>query len=132
VCEEAGVAHRFDIDSAGTGGWHQGSPPDSRAQAAALQRGVDISALRARQVCREDFYAFDYLLAMDQSNLADLMSMRPDTATAKVALFLDFAPDEVVNEVPDPYYGGDAGFEEVLDLTTAAARGFLAHLVGPH
>ena len=115
------------IDSAGTGGWHKGDPPDARMMKAAAKRGVDISYQRARQVDLSDFYQFDYLLAMDLSNHTDLLEMAPPNRTCDIRLFLDFA-DCDTRETPDPYYGGDDGFAHVLDLLALGAEGFLDHL----
>jgi protein-tyrosine phosphatase len=117
-----------ETDSAGTAGYHIGEPPDERSQAAARRRGYDLSALRARIVGPQDFEQFDLLLAMDRDNLAVLRSRAPVACRDRVRLFLDFAPEQGTAEVPDPYYGGANGFEEVLDLIEAAARGLLAHL----
>ncbi|MFO7855948.1 MAG: low molecular weight protein-tyrosine-phosphatase [Paracoccaceae bacterium] len=125
--EAAGLA--VAVDSAGTGDWHAGEPPDRRMQAAARTRGLDLSALRARQVRAEDFHAFDLILAMDRANLAALRRLRPDGARAELALMLDHAPDlGGPAEVPDPYHGGPEGFERVLDLLEAASDGVLDRL----
>jgi protein-tyrosine phosphatase len=118
----------IEIDSAGTAGYHVGEPPDRRTIAAARRRGYDLSGLRARLVRSDDFDRFEYVLAMDRGNLAELESRRPDHATANVALFMEFAPGNGVAEVPDPYYGASEDFEHVLDLCEAAARGLLARL----
>jgi protein-tyrosine phosphatase len=118
----------LEIDSAGTAGYHIGAAPDARSQRAALGRGIDISGLRARQVTPEDFARFDFILAMDRENLRDLEAMKPKNAHARVKLFLEYAPGSSVLEVPDPYYGGAEGFEQVLDLAAAASRGLLASL----
>jgi len=118
----------LEIDSAGTADYHIGAPPDPRSQRAALRRGIDISGLRARQVMVEDFARFDLILAMDKENLRELQALQPHNSHAAVKLFLDYAPDMGRRDVPDPYYGGAAAFEEVLDLTTAAARGLLSAL----
>jgi protein-tyrosine phosphatase len=128
LCRAEGVAEQLHIDSAGTGAWHVGEPPDSRAQAAARARGVDLSAQRARQVCDEDFLTFDYLLAMDRDNLAGLQSRCPVDQQHKLHLFLDFAQQPWTREVPDPYYGGEDGFSLVLDLIESASAGLLQHL----
>lgn len=120
--------HEIEVDSAGIGSWHIGEPPDERAQAAARRRGFDMSAIRARQIARDDFEQFDLILAMDRENLAELRRRSPVEYRERVRLFLEFAPDLGAHDVPDPYYGGDAGFEEVLDLTEQAARGLLGHL----
>lgn len=116
------------VDSAGTGDWHIGHAPDKRAAAAALQRGYDLSELRARQVTPDDFHAFDYILAMDEQNLADLQDMAPADHQAVLELFLSFAPHLDEREVPDPYYGGDDGFEQVLNMVEEAASGLLQHI----
>ncbi len=116
------------IDSAGTADYHIGAAPDPRSQRAALRRGIDISGLRARQIAEEDFASFDLILAMDEENLRELQAMRPRNSRAAVKLFLEYAPDMGRREVPDPYYGDTAAFEDVLDLTTAAARGLLTDL----
>ena len=118
----------LEVDSAGTADYHIGAPPDQRSQRAALQRGIDISALNARQVAADDFARFDLILAMDAENLRELRALRPRNSRASLKLFLDYAPEVGVRDVPDPYYGNAAAFEKVLDLTTAAARGLLAAL----
>lgn len=118
----------LEVDSAGTADFHVGEPPDRRTVAAARRRGYDLAGLRARQVQREDFNRFDYVLAMDRANLAALEHLRPRDASARLALFLEFAP-EAVPEVPDPYYGGVEDFERVLDLCESGARGLLDSLV---
>jgi protein-tyrosine phosphatase len=124
--EAPGLA--LEIDSAGTADYHIGAPPDLRSQRAALRRGVDISGLRARQVTAADFDRFDLILAMDQENLRELQALKPPGSHALEKLFLEYAPQTKVRDVPDPYYGGDGDFEQVLDLTTAASRGLLATL----
>jgi len=126
MAEAAGVA--VEVDSAGTGGWHVGEAPDRRATAAAAQRGVDLSRQRARQARAADFHEFDHILAMDHDNLADLQAIMPRDARAELRLFLDYAPDQPVRAVPDPYYGGPQGFERVLDLIEAASAGLLERL----
>ncbi len=126
--EKAGLAHAVQVDSAGTGDWHIGAAPDPRASAAAKKRGVDLDSLRARQVGPEDFDRFDYILAMDEANLRDLARLSPASHRHKLRLFLSFG-STAVTEVPDPYYGGDQGFEYVLDLVENASEGLLAHLL---
>ncbi len=118
----------LEIDSAGTADYHIGAPPDPRSQRAALRRGIDISGLRARQIAAQDFARFDLILAMDEENLRELQALRPRDARAALQLFLEYAPDLALREVPDPYYCDTAAFEQVLDLTTAASRGLLAAL----
>lgn len=115
----------IEIDSAGTHAYHVGNPPDSRAQETAESRGIDLSDLRARQARSEDFTDFDYVIAMDQDNYHSLMSICPEGYEERVHMFMDFAPQMRTREVPDPYYGGPAGFERVFDLVDAAARGLL-------
>ncbi|MFE8071645.1 low molecular weight protein-tyrosine-phosphatase [Marinobacteraceae bacterium S3BR75-40.1] len=122
---EAGLADRIDIDSAGTGGWHVGAAPDKRAQEAARQRGYDLSSLRARQAVPDDFERFDYVLAMDHQNLRDLKAIQPANADAELGLFLAYGKRFTEQEVPDPYYGGQRGFEHVLDLVEDACEGLL-------
>src|SRR5882757_4542204 len=124
--EAPGLA--LEIDSAGTADYHIGAPPDLRSQRAALRRGIDISGLRARQVTQGDFERFDLILAMDRENLRELQALKPRDSHALVKLFLEYAPQTKVRDVPDPYYGGDSHFEQVLDLTAAASRGLLAVL----
>lgn len=117
--------HHIDVDSAGTGDWHIGHAPDPRTQQAAAERGYDLSLLRARQIEAEDFYRFDLILAMDEQNLADMEAIKPDGSPAELALFL--APvDGFGNAVPDPYYGGEDGFQTVLDCVEAGVDGWLA------
>lgn len=123
-----GLADRIEIDSAGTGAWHVGSPPDSRAQAEARRRGMDLSGLRARQVRREDFERFDLILAMDRENLENLWAMCPPSCRDKVRMFTSFGPPGCPEEVPDPYYGGPEGFRRVFDLIEACGKGLLEHL----
>lgn len=129
--EKEGLAERFFVDSAGTHAYHVGNPPDPRAQRAALMRGIDIGGLRARQVSMEDFETFQHILAMDRDNYAGLMSICPRAQAGKVRLFLDYAQEQEIREVPDPYYGGAKGFEQVLDLIEEASRGFLAAVGSP-
>jgi low molecular weight protein-tyrosine phosphatase len=116
------------IDSAGTGGWHAGHPPDSRAVAAARERDIVLEGA-ARQVTAEDFDHFDLLLVMDRENERDLLARAPDAAArAKVRLLREFDPESVAAgdlDVPDPYYGGPHGFDRVLDMVEAACRGLL-------
>ncbi len=118
----------IEVDSAGTHAYHRGSPPDPRAVSAAGRRGVDMSDLRARVVEQEDFEAFDLLLAMDEQNFRRLRQLAPEARRDRVRLFLEFAPQRGRRDVPDPYYGGPTGFEDVLDLVEEGARGLLAAL----
>lgn len=126
LIETRGLADLFGLDSAGTHSYHIGSPPDRRAQQAALVRGIDLSRLRARAVERSDFETFDHILAMDRDNLSGLRAYCPQQYQHKVELFLDYAPEQPCREVPDPYYGGAQGFDHVLDLIAMASEGLLA------
>jgi protein-tyrosine phosphatase len=115
----------LEIDSAGTGNYHAGHPPDARTIAAAHHRGLDMRHLRARQIERADFQRFDLILTMDRQNLSDCERVAPTPRHARLQLFLEFAPDCGYEEVPDPYNGNAADFERVLDLSEAACRGLL-------
>ncbi|MFN3712905.1 MAG: low molecular weight protein-tyrosine-phosphatase [Alcanivoracaceae bacterium] len=118
----------FLTDSAGTSGWHIGKRPDPRTLRAAERRGYDLSALRGRQVSVEDFTAFDLILAMDQQNLADLRKIAPRHHPASLGLLLDYADGLSVRDVPDPYYGGEQGFDDVLDMIEQACDGLITSL----
>lgn len=122
------LADRIEVASAATHDYQIGRPPDRRAQAVARARGIDISAQRARQADAGDFRRFDYVLAMDHANLADLWRICPPDAQNRLHRFLDFAPALGVRDVPDPYYGDDSDFVVMMDLIEAGARGLLAHL----
>lgn len=128
--KQAGLEGRIVIDSAGTHDYHVGEPPDPRAQRAAGRRGYDLSMLRGRQVSRADFLEFDYLLAMDEVNLRALERLCPPQHGHKLKLFMEFGANVAPREVPDPYYGGEQGFERVLDMVEEASQGLLAHLRG--
>ncbi|GLS26447.1 low molecular weight protein-tyrosine-phosphatase [Marinibactrum halimedae] len=131
--EKAGKSHWINIDSAGTGGWHIGASPDPRAQEAASQRGYSLSSITARQVSLKDFSEFDYILAMDNDNLSNLRALASETSFhGHLGLFLDFAKETSHREVPDPYYGGDAGFVLVLDLIEQASEGLLQAIEREH
>ena len=129
---QAGLATRIEIDSAGTHAYHEGEPPDDRAQETALSRGIDIGDLRARRAAAEDFEYFDYVLAMDQDNYRRLSQICPPGMEGKLLLFMDYAPELRVREVPDPYYGGQCGFDQVFDMLEAAARGLLGEISRRH
>ena len=129
---EHGLDGEVEPDSAGTHGWHVGNPPDERSITAADQRGIDIGWIRSRKLHVRDFTEFDYLLAMDQDNLEDMEIAAPADGSAQVQLFLEFAPHLETLDVPDPYYGGSAGFEYVLDLVDAASTGLIAHIRANH
>lgn len=115
------------IDSAGTHGYHIGKAPDKRSQAAGVARGYSFKGLKCRRVDESDFEKFDYILAMDDSNLSNLRGMSPSQYQDKIKLFLDYASVED-KEVPDPYYGGKRGFELVLDLIEEASDGLITHI----
>lgn len=132
LVREAGLETEIAIDSAGTGGYHRGESPDARARAAGRRRGFEIAGA-ARQIEQEDFVRFDFLLAMDLTNLANLKAIAPNGATARLALLRAFdaeAPPDAA--VPDPYYGGEHGFDEVLEQCERACRGLLAHIRREH
>lgn len=125
----AGLSDRIVIDSAGTHDYHIGEPPDRRSQKAALRRSYDLSGLRGRLVGPVDFHEFDYILAMDRKNLANLQQICPAQHLHKLNLFMEFSRKFVQREVPDPYYGGEQGFENVLDMAEDAASGLLAAIL---
>jgi protein-tyrosine phosphatase len=131
LLESEGLEDRIEIDSAGTGDWHLGDPPDARATEAARRRGVTLDGA-ARQVRPDDFERFDLLVAMDRKNVGELLVLAPDEqAAGKVRLLREFDPASAGApdlDVPDPYYGGDNGFETVLDMVEASCRGLLAEL----
>jgi protein-tyrosine phosphatase len=115
----------IEIDSAGTHDYHVGDPPDPRAIAAASRRGIDLRPLRARVIREEDFERFDLIIAMDRLNRETLLDRSPEPFRERIRLFMEFAGDREVEDVPDPYYGGTPGFERVLDLAEEAATGLL-------
>lgn len=130
--EAAGLQERIEIDSAGTGDWHVGKAPDRRMQRAARERGYDLSELRARQVKPEDLDHFDYILPMDRKNQVDLESLITALEQLdKIRLLLSYNPS-AIREVPDPYYGGEAGFHQVIDLVEAACRRLLIQIRKQH
>ncbi|HZJ92260.1 MAG TPA: low molecular weight protein-tyrosine-phosphatase [Thiopseudomonas sp.] len=124
---DSALADKVSVDSAGTADWHTGKGPDPRTCEAALKRGYDLSKLQARQATAEDFHNFDLILAMDKSNLANLEALRPADSRAELDLLLQ-RYDLPRSEVPDPYYGGEQGFEDVLDLLENASQALLAEL----
>ena len=125
---EAGLDDRIEVDSAGTADYHVGAPPDGRSIAHGEKRGLAMKHLRGRQVERADFDRFDVVLAMDEDNLMNLQRIRPAGSSARLALLMSYAPEAGASIVPDPYYGGPAHFEWVLDLVEQAADGFIASL----
>ncbi|WP_338243031.1 low molecular weight protein-tyrosine-phosphatase [Aurantiacibacter hainanensis] len=124
AAREAGLD--LHIDSAGTGDWHVGNPPDPRAMETARDNGIDISALRARQVAREDFTSFTHIFALDADNLRNLHALAPGETTARIALLLDLVPGREGQAVADPYYGGRDGFEQTWHDVSAAAKALVA------
>ena len=124
-----GLERSIRTDSAGTSGWHIDVPPDSRARAEARRRGIDIDDLRSRKVNQSDFEHFDYVIAMDAANVADLEELCPAPLRGRLHLFTDFAPGGAPSGVPDPYYGGEDGFKRVFDLITRCAEGLLARII---
>ena len=132
IVQQAGLQDRIHIDSAGTHAYHVGNEPDPRAQAAARKRNIDLSSQRARRVEAEDIDHFDYVLAMDDNNLADLEYILSGDPSDKLSLFLEFSKNSSQREVPDPYYGGDQGFELVLDLIEDASTGLLDDIRQKH
>ena len=134
IVDEAGLDGSIRVDSAGTGAWHLGHPPDRRAQESVRRRGIDISEGRARRLAPEDLDRFDYVLTMDEFNYREVRDL--GGGTAAVRRFMDYHPDPRITEVPDPYYGARDGFAEVLDLIETASKGLLEgirreHLSGP-
>ncbi len=126
LVDDAGFSAEVEVDSAGTHAYHTREPPDPRAREAAARRGVDIRHLRGRQAIAEDFVQFDYVLAMDHENHANLRAICPPGQERKLRLFLEFAVNASERAVPDPYFGGASGFDRVLDLIEDAAAGLLA------
>ncbi len=132
LVEREGLSDRVTVDSAGVGSWHIGSPPDRRAQATARKRGIDLSGQRARQAKAHDFERFDYVIAMDSENRGHLSGLCPPGGEDRLYTFLEFAPQLGRTDVPDPYYGGDGGFDAVFDMIEAASAGLLADIRANH
>ncbi len=128
LIESKNLSDRFNVDSAGTSGWHIDEAPDRRTVSAAKQRGYALAHLSGRQTCRDDFSRFEYILAMDHDNLRALEKIKPNNYQGHLGLFLDFDKANPVDEVPDPYYGGQDGFDHVLDLVESACHGLLQHI----
>lgn len=132
MVNEKGLSDRIHIDSAGTGDWHLGKPPDVRSTATAVERGYDMSHLRSRLVTSDDFLNFDYVIAMDSQNLADMHVMSPQGFEGTIRLLLEYSQSDryaYVKDVPDPYYGGEDGFPFVLDLIEDASGGLLDSII---
>ncbi len=132
LVEEMGLEEVVEVDSAGTHAYHVGNPPDLRAQETARRRGLELSDLRARQVRQEDFERFDYILAMDEDNHYSLSLICPLEHQGKLKLLMEYAEHWGEREVPDPYYGGDQGFERVFDMVEEACRGLLEEIRSRH
>jgi protein-tyrosine phosphatase len=130
VLRREGLEDEVFVDSAGTGSWHVGEPPDERAQSSARLRGLDLSSQRARRIEPEDCQNFDYILTMDEDNYQRVYSLCQESAVVRP--FLDFATDSPEREVPDPYHGGPEGFERVLDLVEEASEGLLKDVREQH
>ena len=126
---ENGLSGHLEIDSAGTHGFHTGSPPDPRSIDRAARRGVDLTRLRAREVVAADFERFDYVIAMDEQNVQHLKAFCPDHLSGKIELLLKYADGSKRHEVPDPYQGNAKDFELVLDLIEQGCRGLVNHLI---
>ncbi|WP_374502629.1 low molecular weight protein-tyrosine-phosphatase [Pseudoxanthomonas sp.] len=125
---ESPLAGRVQVDSAGTGGWHAGEPPDRRAIACARGHGVDIAGQRARQLQAADFGAFDWILCADRANVRDVLRLAPAARRERVALLLEWAGIPAGGEVPDPYTGGPEDFQRVWRLVDSAAQAVVARL----
>ena len=131
VLRREGLENEVFVDSAGTGSWHVGHPPDERAQRSARSRGLDLSAQRARRVTSGDCRDFDYVMTMDEENYRAVSALCRES-DAEVRPFPDYAADSLETEVPDPYYGGPDGFEHVLDLVEEASEGLLKEIKEKH
>lgn len=132
LVHDVGLEEKLEIDSAGTGSWHIGQPPDRRVQTVARRRRIDLSPLRARQVKPSDFETYDYILAMDQENLRDLKDYAPKEHVSKLGLLLDYVPDVEEKDVPDPFYGNARDFETMFQLVEQASDALLAHIANKH
>lgn len=132
LVESEGLLKKIEIDSAGTHAYHVGETPDPRAQEAALRRGIDLSVLRGRKAIRSDIEQFDYILAMDDENYHNLISICPDGMEEKISLFMTYADSRPEEEVPDPYFGGTGGFDRVLDMVEEASSGLLQVIRSNH
>lgn len=127
LVDQNGLGKSILVDSAGTHSYHTGNPPDPRSQSTAKAQGVDLSGLRARRFVSNDFVEFDYVIAMDNANRADMLAIKPDESNAQFNLMLDFSSRYQHQEVPDPYFG-EEGFEQVYDMISNAAEGLLQQI----
>jgi protein-tyrosine phosphatase len=132
LVDQNNLSEQIIVDSCGTGDWHIGHSPDTRTVLAAKERGYDLENLRARQFALKDFDYFDYILTMDQNNFQDVQSMQGSEHNTSVNLFLPYVGIEQPSEVPDPYYGGEQGFETVLNLIEDASQRLLNKIVEQH
>lgn len=132
LVESEGLAGQIEIDSAGTHAYHVGEGPDPRSQEAAARRGIDLSPIRGRRATATDIKEYDYVLAMDHENYACLIQLAPTQLEARVRLFMEYAPERLEDEVPDPYFGGEGGFDRVLDMIEDASRGLLVDIRHQH
>lgn len=132
LVESEGLIKHIEIDSAGTHAYHVGEPPDPRAQEAASRRGIDLSTLKGRKAVSRDIEEFDYVLAMDNENFHNLLSICPSGLEEKVSLFMSYASLRPEEEVPDPYFGGAGGFDRVLDMVEEASLGLLDNIRRQH
>ena len=132
LVEDLQLTSAIEIDSAGTHAYHVGESPDRRAQSTAMARKIDLSKLRGRQFVAADFIDFDFILAMDESNLRHMSDQDPGDGKAQLSLFLEYASKHDETEVPDPYYGGNQGFERVFTMIQDASEGLLDHIRKQH
>ena len=132
LVQQEQLEHLIETDSSGTHAYHVGEAPDHRAQATAVSRGIDLSDLRARRATTEDFETFDYILAMDNDNYDILKSISPAGFESRLKMFLSYAPELNIKEVPDPYYGGGSGFDDVFDMVEVASQGLLNEIKSKH
>jgi len=125
MVERAGCQEWIEVASAGTHDYNVGQPPDARAVTVLARRGIDIGDLRGRQIMPHDIEAFDYVIAMDRENYANLLVICPQGLEHKIRLLMEYAPHRPEREIPDPYFGGDSGFDRVLDMLEEAVAGLL-------
>ncbi len=129
LLEDEGLADRFEVDSAGTGPWHVGEAPDARMRSTARGRGLSLESIRARQVQRRDLYDYDHVFVMDKTNLHDTLALDPEgDHSTRIRLFREFDPEPETYQVPDPYTGGQKGFENVYDIVARTCRAILDRL----
>ena len=128
LLRDSGLSNSVTVDSCGTGDWHLDHAPDKRAQLTAKQHGFNLSHLRSRLICQADFCRFEYILVMDKNNLRDVLALCPEQYKYKCQLFLDFAKELGIQEVPDPYYGGDDGFEKVINMIKVASQNLIQEI----